>query len=237
MSNKFGELTFSRSEELIKTYRYYSSTVKDKEQGEVEKSLIVTTRRLILESTDNSGFSRDEFPVDFIERIDTKFYRSKKSLFGLIALVFGIVISVFSVIFNELINGLFNGFGFILIGFGVGLFVIGLLYLILKKSKQAFKLTLYSSKPLYDYGSISGENFISKDRFKKKEPKKIKVISKITPAAMVMLNELHSLILDIRDFNYQVEYGKKMVLSKKLSSEEYDHHYYFLLNKIVTLYK
>lgn len=237
MSKKFGELSFGRNEELIKTYRYYSSTVKDKEQREVEKSIIVSTKRLVIESTDNSGFSRDEFPIEFIERIDTKFYRSKKGLFGIIGLFLGLIILVLGIIFTDDLNELFLGLGVIIVVAGMILFILGLLYLILKKSKQAFKLTLFSSRALYDYGSISGENFIYKDSVRKKDSKKIKVVSKITPAAMAMLNELNSLIIDIRDFNNQVEYGKKMVLRKKLSPEEYDHHYYFLLNKIVTLYK
>ena len=69
MNKNQNKVTFAINEELIKVYRYFSSSRKD-EVGEIERSLIVSTKRIIAESTTEKGFTREEFPVDAIDRLD-----------------------------------------------------------------------------------------------------------------------------------------------------------------------
>lgn len=237
MSENNTNLIFSRVEENIKVYRYYTSTLKDHDEADTNRNLIVTTKRIILESVNKHGFSRDEFPVEYIERIDTRFFRSKKSAFGLIMLLLGLIIAASALIIGPSLDVVFTGFHYLVAGLGVVILVLGIVHMAIKKSKRAFKLTLYSSKEFFAFSTISAENYVLKERNTKKESKKVKVVSNVTPAAFVMLNELNALLIDIKDFNAQIEYAKQMVLRKNLSPEEYEHHYHYLLNKIVTLYK
>lgn len=237
MGSNLNTLTYGKCEEFIKTYRYYSTSTKDKEVGEVERSLIITTKRIVLESTNKSGFSRDEIPVELIDKVYTNFYRSKKSMIGLTLLIFGVITAALSLLIGSKLDVVFSRFNYALIGFGSFLIVLGLLYLILKKSKQAFKLTFFSTKQFYNFSSISGENYMIRERKAKKQAKKIKVISKVTPAAVVMLNELNALLIDIKDFNFQISYAKEMVLKKVMTLEEYENHYSFLLSRIINSYK
>lgn len=230
-------LSYSKSEELIKKYRYYSTSTKDKEVGEVERNLIITTKRIILESTNKSGFSRDEVPVELIDKIYTNFYRSKKSMVGLALLIFGVILTTISLLIGARMDVIFRGLNYAILGLGSLFIIIGLLYLILKKSKQAFKLTFFSTKQFYNFSSISGENYMIKERKTKKEAKKIKVVSTVTPAAALMLNELSAILIDIKDFNFQINYAKEMTLKKVMSREEYEQHYSSLLSKIINAYK
>ena len=235
--NSMHKLVTGNSEEYIKTYRYYSSSAKDKEVGEVEKNLIVTTKRIVLESQNNSGFYRDEFLIDFIDRVDSKFYHSKKSKIWIGLMIIGGLLMVGGFFMGGSLDALFAGANFALAGLGLVVFILGILYLIYKRSKQAFSLTLYSSKKFTDFADISGENFIIKPKRSKKGSKNVQVKSKVTPSAVVMLNELNALVVDIKDFNYQIEYGKKMLLESKITAVDFEKHYNFLLDKIASKYK
>ena len=110
--------------------------------------------------------------------------------------------------------------------------------MIRKKRKQSFSLTFYSTKQLYDFSSVSAENFIIKERKQRKgaKPKQIKVLSKITPAAVVMLNQIHALIQDIKEFKNQVRLYKKMQLDKDLTALEYQERYDALLERLKDKY-
>lgn len=237
MTDNNDKLTYGASEEYIKTYYYHTSSSKEKEVKEVERSLIVTNRRIILEEKNKSGFSRDDFPIDFIERTDTRFYHSKKNKTGIVLLVFGLLISTGGFLTKNSLSNVFSGFNIALASFGIVLFVCGLLYMILKKTKQAFRITFSSSRKFYDFSNISGENYVIRQRKIKKSSKKAKVISKVTPAALVMINELNGLLIDIRDFNFQADYAKQMYLRNKLSIAEYEKHYAYLLERILNKYK
>lgn len=231
---KTNELIIARNEELIKIYRFYSSSTNTKEEGEVQKNLIVSNKRIVIESNNASGFSREELPLASIDRIDTRFYYAKRGKFGLLILILGIVLNGLSLI--EIIKTSFGTYNYLLNLIGTVLVVLGIIFFIIKKPKQAFKLTFYSYEEFHNLSSISGENFITKER-KRTSEKTVKIKSKVTPAARVMINELNALLIDLKDFNFQVDYAKQMVLKKNLSPEEFEHHYHFLLNKIITLYK
>jgi len=235
MAKNLDVVSYSQKEEVIKTYQYHSTSSSDKALGQSVKNLIVTTKRIILESRNTAGFSRDEFQIDFIESINTRFYRSKKSKIWLSFMLLGIFIIVLGIVLVDFFNSLFSGFNIILYGIGALFFIFGLVYLIIKKPKQSFSLTLYSSKQLYEFSNISAENYIIKER--KKGSKKIKVFSKITPAALMMLNELSALLLDIKEFKYQVNLEKMLLVEKEIIEEEYAEKYQNLLNNLKEYYK
>jgi hypothetical protein len=238
MGKNIDNFTIGQTEEVIKTYLYHSVSSSDKEIGDSVKNLIVTTKRLILESKNNNGFTRDEFPIDMIDGVNTKFYQSKKSKIWLLLMILGIGFIGPAIGVKDILSNVFGGLVIILIALGALLFIGGLVYLIRKKRKQSFSLTFYSTKQLYDFSSVSAENFIIKERKQRKgaKPKQIKVLSKITPAAVVMLNQIHALIQDIKEFKNQVRLYKKMQLDKDLTALEYQERYDALLERLKDKY-
>lgn len=234
MGKNHDNLTIGQGEEVIKTYLYHSESSPDKSIGDSVKNLIVTTKRVILESKNNNGFSRDEFPIDLIEGVNTKFFQSKKSKVWLLLMILGVLLLVSGIVLKDAMSVVFASLNIIFIILGALLFIVGVVLLIKLKPKQSFSLTLYSSKQLYDFSTISAENYVVKER--KKGKKQIKVVSKITPAAVVMLSQLNALLYDIRDFKTQVEMFKNMQIQKLLTIVEYEERYEALLASLKEKY-
>jgi len=236
MNKNQNKVTFATNEELIKVYRYFSSSRKD-EVGEIERSLIVSTKRIIAESTTEKGFTREEFPVDAIDRVDTSFYHAKRGLLGFGLIIFGIIIFTLSFIenFTNIIPYLNIGLKVV----GSLLFILGIVYFIIKKPRQAFKLTFYSKHLFYDLATLSGENFVIRERKskRKKEAKQVKIVSKITPAALVMINEINGLIIDLQELNYELKHARKQVASGNMNRDSYTFLRSSLVEKIKELYK
>jgi len=235
MEKNLDLLVYSQSEDIIKIYQYHSTSSKDKVVGNSIKNLIVTTKRIVLESKSTGGFSRDEFLIDFVESINTRFYHSKKNKIWLVFMLLGMLGIGLGIGLIDLLNSLFGGFSFVVIGISALMFIFGVVYLITKKPQQSFSLTLSSTKLLYEFSNISGENYIKKER--KKGKKQIKIYSKITPAAVSMLNELNALILDIKDFKYQINMEKMAYIEKEITLEEYEERTKILANNLKDQYR
>lgn len=240
MGDSTNKFAYATSEQLIKTYRYLSSSNKEQKSDE-DRLLSVTTHRVILESISNNGFMREEYPVECIDHINSSFYHSKKGLFGLFFIILGVII--IGVSFIEALNELFAFLKFILIGVGAVLIIIGILYFIIKKSKQSFKLTLFSRSEFHPLTTISGENFHKKEKKQKKNSnqkkatKEVKIISKVTPAAKVMINELSALIIDLKTYKYQMQENYKLVTKGNITIDEYNTLQESAITKIKETYK
>lgn len=234
------KLIYASSEQLIKTYRYLSSSNKDQESDE-EKVLTVTTNRIILESSTSSGFVREEYPIECIDYVDSSFYHSKIGKLGLLFIILGVII--IGVSFVGFIDEILPYLKLILIGIGTILLLGGILYFIFNKSKQSFKLTLFSKSEFHKLAVISGENFHKKEKIqknnknRKKTVKEVKVISKVSPAAIVMINELSALIIDLKTYQYQMKENYKLVSLGKLTFDEYNTLQVSALNKIIDTYR
>lgn len=76
------ELKYGKSERFIKSYTYCNSSLRGRGGEEVQKNLIVTNKRLIIESKGIYDLSRNEIGINFIDRIDSSWKKSRTRAFG-----------------------------------------------------------------------------------------------------------------------------------------------------------
>ncbi len=227
------KVVLGSTEELIKVYNYFKFNSSSKDVEDYSNSLTVTTDRIIIESVTKSGFVRDEYPLDCFERIDSQFFFSKKSKVGLLLLILGLVIVIGTLSFEFFVQSilyvLLGG-----IGLGAAIAILGLVLLIKLKSKQSFRLTLYSTKKFSSLTTLSGENFsISKRKLKRtKEVTKSKIVADVTEDALKMLNELNGLLIEIRHFKEKVKFMQDMLFQNIITVGEYEEDYEKLLTTL-----
>lgn len=226
------ELIFSSAEEVVKEYRYFSLSSNDKDIGDYSNTLTVTTDRVVIESINKSGFVRDEYPINSIEGMKSQFYHAKKSKVGLGLFIIGLLVIGLGFGLMDILASIFEYLYLIIVGVGLLFFIIGLILLIKLKSKQSFRLTMFSCKQFYSLTTLSGENFTSRKRKRNKETAKIKIVATITEDALKMLNELNGVFITVKHFKEEVACMRNKMLNNIISVSEFEENYARLLSAI-----
>ena len=84
-------LKLSEGERVVRNYNY--GNTKSRKFGFVRDNVIVTTKRVIIEKTEGTGFKRVEIPVPYINSVETSYrkLRARKLIpFILLVLVLGL---------------------------------------------------------------------------------------------------------------------------------------------------
>lgn len=215
MAKETYKIKYAKSEKFIKAYRYCSSNIKESGGVEIEKNVTITTERLIVEENSKHGFTRDEIAISNINRVESNWQDYKKASMGYLWIVLGIISIVFSFLGKRFINQYY----LIPLIFGILLFFWGLILIIRRKPQLSFLLQVYSTNPIYQQAMLTETNFsvkVKKSRRKKNKNVSNKIVVKVTPAALVMLNEIGAIIIDVKHYNEQTKklldlYNKKII--------------------------
>lgn len=215
------QLVLGSFEVQIKKFPYLSVSSKD-HGGDTKNNLIITTSRVIIESTNKNGFTRDEIPIDSVDRVESKFVRIRSKALGIFILFIGILILIAGGITLFLDQPL----PVYVPLFSVGglLSLISILVLLFKKAKQSFTLTFYTRDKFNLLANISADTFSSR-RKKTKKNTNVKIITNVTAEALKMLNEVHGIVIDVKRFNKQIECVEKLVYENKITRADFDEHY------------
>lgn len=236
MAKEIYKIKYAKSEKFIKTYRYCSSSIKESGGIEVEKNVTITTERLIVEENSKNGFTRDEIAMSNIDRVETNWHDFKKPTLGLLWIILGIIAIIFSFVGKRYIQQYY----LIPLIVGIVLFFLGFILIFRRKPQLSFILSVYSINPIYQQAMLTETNFsVKSKKSKRKKNKNLSntIVVKVTPAALVMLNEIGAIIIDTKYYNDQTKNLLDLYNKKIIDEIEYNEKINALFLKIVDNFK
>ena len=196
-------LLLSKGEQVIKEFQYGEKKAKGLFAGKknnVKRSLIVTNKRIVSQSEGPNTTARKEIPLSAADYVTSSFTKKQRSLvpaiialvFGLIALIAGLVIKTKNGSGDPIMAMVIVQIGLLVIG--GGLLILGIVLLILYFiSKTAGVEIVIAGKCLEtQLLSVSSSNL--------QVGKKVKLFKIVVnrEVAYPMINELGALLLDLK---------------------------------------
>lgn len=196
------DIKLGKNEVELRRFAYSSTDVRKNKKSEIvssTSSVIVTTKRVILEEKSNDSLTRNELPLQSIESINTNFrYEPKSSNIGLI--IISIIISLIGVVFT-VISG--SSYSIMFVGIGILFLVISIITM--KNERKNISIDFYtkSDNTLVDFAHITSQSLVFNTKRKKTKSSTGQTINKISvivnDEALDLVNELGALIIDAKD--------------------------------------